>query len=395
MNGTYDLGGYSRPITTRSSAAQRWFDLGLNWRYGFNHEASIASFERARTADPECAMAHWGVAWATGPYYNRKWSDYSPQQREAAVAEANRSVELALALVDRCAPVEQALIRALAPRYPYPKPAELETMDAWHYAHVAVLRDVHSRFPTDLDVAALFAEAMMNRTPWRLWSAATGKPAVGADTEEIVCVLEGGLARAAAAGIAHPGLLHFQVHLMEMSPYPERALLAADRLRHLAPDAGHLLHMPSHIDVQIGRYVEALEASDRAIAADRRYLANEGSNNFYTSSRCHNLHLKIYAAMLAGRWEPAIEAADELAANLPGSLLSDLDPPLSDWLEGYVAMRLHVLIRFGKWRELTREQLPDYPRPLSRHDRACSLCARGCARGAGRDQRGRSGAGAV
>ena len=361
MYAHYDLGGYSRPVTTRSPVAQREFDLGLNWRYGFNHEAAIACFERARAADPDCAMAHWGVAWAAGPFYNRTWADYTPRDREAAVREAHRSVQRALALVDRCTPVERALIHALLLRYPSPVPADDETMRRWHDAHVGAMRRVYAAFSDDLDVAALFAEAMMNRTPWRLWDTATGEPSPSADTEEVIRVLADGLAHADARGVAHPGLPHFQIHALEMSPSPERALAAADRLRHLAPDAGHLLHMPSHIDVQVGRYAEAIEVSDRALAADRRYLANEGPHNFYTSSRCHTLHMKIYAAMLAGRYAPAITAAEELVANLPASLLRGVEPPLSHWLEGYVAMRLHVLVRFGRWRALTREPPPDDP----------------------------------
>ncbi|WP_288142945.1 hypothetical protein [Mesorhizobium sp.] len=249
----------------------------------------------------------------------------------------------------------------MAERCPSPRPADFETMGHWNDGYAAAMRRVHARYPDDLDVAALFAEAMMIRTPWQLWNPRTGDPIERADTFEIVDVLEGGLARAEAAGVKHPMLPHLYVHAIEMSPHPERALAAADALRTLAPDAGHMLHMPSHIDVQIGQYSAAIEATDRAIAADRRYAAKEGAFNFYTSSRCHDLHLKIYASMLAGRYASAIEAADELAANLPAELLRLSNPPLADWLEGFVPMRLHVMVRFGKWRELTEEPLPDNP----------------------------------
>jgi hypothetical protein len=183
-------------------------------------------------------------------------------------------------------------------------------MGRWNDAYADAMRRVHARYPDDLDVAALFAEALMIRTPWQLWNPRTGEPVEGASTLEIVEVLEQGMARAKATGVNHPMLLHLYVHAIEMSPHPERALAAADALRTMAPDAGHMLHMPSHIDVQIGRYGAAIEANDRAIAADRRYAAHEGGFNFYTSARCHNLHLKIYASMLAGRYAPAIEAAE-------------------------------------------------------------------------------------
>ncbi|WP_287179873.1 hypothetical protein [Mesorhizobium sp.] len=359
--GFYDLGPHSRRVSTSSAAAQQWFDRGLNWRYGFNFEAASDCFARSASEDPACAMAHWGVAYSFGPYYSRRREDFPPAELEKALARAHEALNAARA--DRAAAdeTERALIEAMAERCPSPRPADFETMGHWNDGYAAAMRRVHARYPDDLDVAALFAEAMMIRTPWQLWNPRTGDPIERADTFEIVDVLESGLARAEAAGVKHPMLLHLYVHAIEMSPHPERALAAADALRTLAPDAGHMLHMPSHIDVQISQYSAAIDATDRAIAADRRYAAKEGAFNFYTSSRCHDLHLKIYASMLAGRYASAIEAADELAANLPAELLRLSNPPLADWLEGFVPMRLHVMVRFGKWRELTEEPLPDDP----------------------------------
>jgi tetratricopeptide (TPR) repeat protein len=355
----YDLGGYTRSVATDSAEAQRWFDQGLLWRYGFNHEAALRAFGRAADADPGCAMAHWGVAWANGPFYNRSWSDYPPEERRAALTDAHRAATRGLSLSASGPPVERALIEALVARYPQSDVADIATLERWQDDYVAAMRGVHARFPDDLDVAGLFVEAMMNRTPWALWDTATGRPAAEADTDESVHVLAEGIARAQATGGSHPALDHLQVHVLEMSPDPAAALPAADRIRESAPDAGHLLHMPSHIDVQLGRYREALAASDRAIAADRRYVAREGSRNFFTSSRCHNLHLKAYASMLAARWDDAISAADELLTNLPADLLRWAPPPLGHWLEGFVPMRLHVLVRFGKWRQLCEHPLPD------------------------------------
>jgi tetratricopeptide (TPR) repeat protein len=359
--GFYDLGPHSRPVSTSSTAAQQWFDQGLNWRYGFNFEMAIDCFARAASEDPACAMAHWGVAYALGPYYSRRWEDFPPAELEQALARAHDALNAARA--DRVAAdeTERALIEAMAERYPSPKPIDFETMGHWNDGYADAMRRVHARYPDDFDVTALFAEAMMIRTPWQLWNPRTGDPIERADTLEIVDVLERGLARAKAAGAKHPMLLHLYVHALEMSPHPECALAAADDLRTLAPDAGHMLHMPAHIDVQIGHYAAAIEATDRAIAVDRRYAANEGAFNAYTASRCHDLHLKIYASMLAGRYAPAIEAADELVTNLPAELLRSSNLPLAHSLEGFVPMRLHVTVRFGKWRELTEEPLPHDP----------------------------------
>jgi tetratricopeptide (TPR) repeat protein len=148
---------------------------------------------------------------------------------------------------------------------------------------------------------------------------------------------------------------------MEMSPFPERALAAADQLRDLVPDAGHLRHMPTHIDVLCGRYGDVVVCNDAAIEADRKFLEREGPLNFYTLYRCHNYHFKIYGAMFQGRLEPALSAAGEMAATLTPEVLAIEVPPMADWLEGFVPMRLHVLVRFGLWQQLIDTPLPDDP----------------------------------
>ena len=224
------------------------------------------------------------------------------------------------------------------------------------------MREVYAAFPDDLDVSALFAEAMINRTPWQLWDLKSGEPAQGADTLEAVAVLEQALRLIDERGEApHPGVLHMYIHTMEMSPHPERALRACDALRDLVPDAGHLLHMPSHIDVLCGHYYAGMVANSRAILADRKYLEREGPLNFYTLYRSHNYHFKLYAAMFLGQYRPALEAANELIATIPEELLRVTTPPMADWLEGFVAMKVHVLVRFGRWQEILDEPLPDDP----------------------------------
>ena len=202
-------------------------------------------------------------------------------------------------------------------------------------------------------VSTTSPEALITRTPWLLWDLAAGEPADGADTEEAVRVLEGAIAR---PGPRHPGLLHLYVHTMEMSPTPERALRAADDLRDLVPDSGHLVHMATHIDVLCGLYRDVVVSNDRAIVADRKYLEREGAVNFYTLYRCHNFHFKLYGAMFLGQLEPAMQAGDDLAASLPESLLRE--PSMADWLEAFVPTRLHALVRFGRWQDLLDEPFP-------------------------------------
>jgi tetratricopeptide (TPR) repeat protein len=218
------------------------------------------------------------------------------------------------------------------------------------------MSEVYATYGDDLDVAALYADALMNLTPWALWDLSSGGPAEGARTVEVREVLESALDR--PRGMAHPGLLHFYIHLMEMSPYPEQALEAANALRGLAPDAGHLVHMPTHIDVLLGDYQRVIEDNERAIVADERYVEEAGQLNFYALYRAHDHHFRIYGAMFAGRRASALEAADALAASIPEELLRVEVPPMADWLESFVAMRLHVLVRFGLWEQIIAEPLP-------------------------------------
>jgi tetratricopeptide (TPR) repeat protein len=309
----YDLGTHSRPVTTSSVGAQTWFDRGLVWLYGYNHEAAIDCFERAIEADPACAMAHWGVAQSVGPNYNKPWETFEPAEKEESLAKGRAAIAAAMS-ANGASAAERALIEAVGHRYPE---TPVEDIAPWNDAFAEAMRGVHRAFPGDLDIAALFAEAMMNRTPWKLWDLPTGQPADGADTIEAMEVLERALGQDGAW--EHPGLLHFYVHLMEMSPHPERALRHGDRLSTLVPDAGHLLHMGTHIDVLCGDYHSVVARNTRAIEADRRWLEREGPDSFYTVYRCHNYHFKIYGAMFLGQRTAALETADELASDAAGA----------------------------------------------------------------------------
>lgn len=350
----YELGSFGRPVTTRSAEAQKWFDRGLAWCYGFNHEEAVRCFQKATRADPGCAMAWWGIAYASGPNYNKQWKAFDTVDLERSLTTAHKATAEALRLKDKASAVERALIEPLALRYASKDPGQVTPI--WNDDYAAAMRKAYRAHGEDLDVATLFAEAIMNRTPWQLWNIELGTPAEGADTPEAIEVLEKAMKQ--PGGNDHPGLLHMYIHLMEMSPTPERALRAGDRMRHLVPDAGHLLHMPTHIDVLCGDYHNVVEWNDRAMRADRKYFAREGGLNFYSLYRCHDFHFKIYGAMFLGQYAPAITAAEEMAATLTEELLTVEVPPMADWLESFVPMKLHVLIRFGKWREIIAENLP-------------------------------------
>ncbi|HEY2308326.1 MAG TPA: hypothetical protein VGI05_20835 [Streptosporangiaceae bacterium] len=363
MSAYFDLGSYGREVTG-SSRAQIWFDRGLVWAYAFNHEEAAACFELAAGADPGCAMAYWGLAYALGPNYNKPWEAFGQDEASAAISRALGALSDATGPARSASPVERALLRALAARYPATPPASDGAWDpaaggAQNARYAAAMREVYRSHPGDLDVAALFADALMNLTPWALWDIATGDPADGAATLEAKTVLEQALA--SPQGQAHPGVLHMYIHLMEMSARPQDALAAGDLLRDLVPDAGHLRHMPTHLDVLCGDYRSVVVGNSAAIVADEKFRAQRGPMNFYTLYRAHNYHFKVYGAMFLGQERTALEAADQLAAAIPGDLLRVQHPPMADWLEGFVAMRLHVLIRFGRWPEVLAAPLPADP----------------------------------
>ncbi|WP_416478462.1 hypothetical protein [Streptomyces sp. LKA04] len=353
----YDLGVHGRPVTTSSPEAQRWFDRGLVWTYAFNHEEAVACFEAAAAADPDCAMAQWGIAYALGPNYNKPWDAFDAEELTRAVDRTHAAVELAHEKAARATPVERALIGALRARYP--QASAVEDCSVWNAPYADSMRAVHELAPDDLDVATLYADALMNLTPWQLWDLRTGLPAEGARTLAAKDVLDRALA--AEGGLDHPGVLHLYVHLMEMSATPEAALSVADRLRGLVPDAGHLLHMPSHLEVLCGDYRRVVSDNSAAIAADEKYRARAGAMNFYTLYRMHNYHFRIYGAMFLGQYRVALDTAAALEASVPEELLRVQSPPMADWLEGFLAMRVHVLIRFGRWADALALPMPADP----------------------------------
>ncbi|MEU0203334.1 MULTISPECIES: hypothetical protein [unclassified Streptomyces] len=358
MGDYYDLGTHSRPVTTSSTEAQLWFDRGLVWTYAFHHEEAVACFEKAAAADPECAMAHWGIAYALGPNYNKPWEFFDDEELVRTVERTHTAVERAHEkAAARATPVERALIGALRARYPQSE--AVEDCSVWNEPYADAMRAVYELAPDDPDIATLHADALMNLTPWQLWDLRTGQPAEGARTLEARAVLESALGT--DAGAEHPGVLHLYIHLMEMSPTPEQALTVADRLRGIVPDAGHLLHMPSHLDVLCGDYRRVVAANSDAIAADEKFRRRSGAMNFYTLYRVHNYHFKIYGAMFLGQERVALDTAAQLEAAVPEDLLRVQSPPMADWLEAFLGMRVHVLIRFGRWTDILALPAPTDP----------------------------------
>ncbi len=350
----YDLGDYHRPVDTPSPQAQVWFDRGLVWAYAFNHEEAIRCFERALALDADLAIARWGIAYAIGPNYNKAWDAFDPVDLAASLARAR--LELRLAANGRADVVERCLIAALAARFPTDDPDDAEALAAGHSAYADAMADLAEAHPDDVDVLALAADALVNVTAWALWDSATGEPAPRSRVVQAKQLLDRALTT--DTGRRHPGVLHLYIHAMEMSAHPEAALPAADLLRGLVPDAGHLEHMPSHIDVLCGEYRSSVLANQSAVHADRRFVEHEGPLNFYSLYRAHNLHFVVYSAMFAGQSQIALKAADELSGQLTRELLSIESPPMADWLEAFVSLRVHVLIRFGRWDELAAEPLP-------------------------------------
>lgn len=353
----YDVDVYSRQVTTTSPEAQLWFDRGLVWCYAYFHDEAVTCFQKAISLDPNCAMAHWGVAYATGPNYNMPWERRDANMRQDSLALAYDATQAALALADAVTPPERALIEALPTRFPKRKPEKLDVMRGWNDAFADSMRAVHESYPDDLDLRTVFVEAIMNRTPWQMWDQASGEPAENAGTLEAQMVLETAMDGSSEA-MCHPGILHLYVHLMEMSPFPEKALKAGDVLRELVPDAGHLIHMPTHIDIQCGHYRDVFHWNWKATKVDRKALDRTGVFTLYTGYRIHNYHFAVYGAMFLGQFAPAWKAARELVEVTPEELLRVPSPPFADFFESYMAIWVHVLIRFGRWQQIIDEELP-------------------------------------
>ena len=339
------LGNLHHPVSTKNAEAQKFFDQGLRLVYAFNHDEALRSFKKAAELDPGMAMAYWGMALAVGPNYN---VDAMEAQLKDAYAAIGKALELAKAAPRH----EQDYVAALAKRYAAdPKTADKKKLAQTYKEAMGKLA---KRYPDDLDAATLYAESAMNLRPWELWTH-DGKPADG--TVEILTVLEGVLRR----NPKHMGACHYYIHAIEASPYPERAIGPADRLGGLAPAAGHLVHMPSHIYIRLGDFPAAVRANEKAAAADRAYLEKSKAQGIYPMMYySHNLHFLAVANAMQGRYGDAKKAADQLAAHV-GPHAKDM--PM---LEFFLPTPTLVQVRFQRWDDILASTPPDDKLPITR-----------------------------
>ncbi len=339
-----DLGSHHREISSKSDRARRYFDQGLRLVYAFNHDEAKLAFEEAARSDPGCAICFWGVALTLGPNINL------PAMADRAAA-ADMAVREAVRLSPKANPVERALIGALRKRYASPPASDPESQKRLDTGYANAMRVVARRFPRDLDVQTLFAEALMDLRPWDHWTN-DGKAQPG--TLEIVRTLE----RVLAKDPKHPGANHYYIHAVEASKRPERADDPAKRLATMMPGAGHLVHMPSHIYIRTGRYEEASAANRRAVEADERYIAKARPSPIYQMYVAHNHQFLWATAMLQGRSAESLDAARKCVAASPVEMLRAM--PGFDILLTYPWL---TLVRFGRWDETLKENAPpaDFP----------------------------------
>ena len=362
-------------MTTKSPEAQIWFDRGLMWSYSFNHEEGYRCFQKAVEHDPTCAMAYWGIAYAVGPNYNKSWPRFDKADLAKAAALGSAALARASEMATNAEPVEKALIEALRTRFPPEGASPQQDTRALDLAYVEAMRRVHKDFGNDPDVVALFVESLMILRPRQLWDLNTGEP-TGPETVEAVEVIEAAMARPASKH--HAATCHLYIHLMEMSSNPAVAQPAADRLRRLVPDGSHMQHMATHIDIACGDYRRGVDSNYDAMISDDKYFAQEQGSVLYTAYRTHNVHVMGYAAMMSGRLEPALLAAKRLDEIITPEILSIESPPMVNWIEYQRGTMAHVLIRFGRWDEILKLELPR-DRQLMSITTAVILYARGIA----------------
>jgi len=331
------LGDVHHPVTTSSERAQLFFDQGLRLTYGFNHQEALRAFKEAARLDPDCAMAYWGWALVLGPNLNLP-------MHENVVGQAWEAVQKAVSLREHASPREQAYIDALAGRYsPDPK-ADRALLDA-QYAED--MRALHAADPFDDDAATLYAASLMNLSPWDYWTR-DGDP--HEETRTLLAVLQQVIDR----NPRHIGALHYSIHAIEAAD-PEGGAAAADLLRGLAPGAGHLVHMPSHIYIQVGRYGDAFDVNVEASKADEGYITQCRAQGIYPLNYYpHNVHFLAWAALMQGRSAEALAASRKVADAVPGDMHGDA------WAlyQTFLSMPMFTLVRFGMWEEMLVEPQP-------------------------------------
>lgn len=360
------MGSHTYPITTSDPDAQRYFDQGLVIDFAFNHAESIRSFRAAQRLDDDCAMCYWGESLAMGPNINVTFNGKVVMIDEDRVT-AHAAVQKAVARRGNASPKEQDLIDALAVRYNGDPSTDREPLDL---AYADAMRQMHHKYPDDDDIAALFAESLMNTMPWNYWlDPDNPKP----ETVEVIDALEVVLGRSPN----HPLAIHLYIHAVEASNMPGRAEAGADRLVDLVPGAGHLVHMPAHIYWRVGRYHDASEVNVRAAAVDEAYIAACNAQGFYPAAYYpHNIHFLWAASTMEGRSEVAIDAGRRVAANIQMEMIEEFPG-----VEFFHTIPLLALTRFARWDEVLSEPQPaehlDFSNAIWRYARASAYAARG------------------
>lgn len=332
------LGDHHHDVTTKSERAQRFFDQGLRLTYGFNHKEALRAFKEAARLDPDGAMAYWGWALVLGPNLNLP-------MRPEVVEQAYEAIQMAVARKDKVSRKERDYIDALAKRYTNDPKADRAALDK---AYAEAMAALHAKYPEDDDAATLYAASLMNLTPWDYWTK-DGRPK-HESMKTVLQVLESVIAR----NPRHMGALHYYIHAVE-AVQPERGERAADLLRGLAPGAGHLVHMPTHIYMQVGRYAESFEANTNAMKADEGYITQCRAQGIYPLNYYpHNVHFLAWAATMQGRSAEALAAARKVASRVPRDMRGN------DWAlyQTFLAMPLDVMLRFGMWDRILAEPQP-------------------------------------
>ena len=339
------LGHHHFKITTASPAAQKAFDRGLTLAYSFQHYAAEQEFRRAAALDPDCAIAWWGVALVNGPHIN---FPFVPPDKAATAWDA---LTRAQARAAGASPPEQGLIDALSRRYANPQPEDRSSLDA---AYAEAMRALWRAYPMNADVGTLFVEAAMDLHPWDFWKDGAAQPWTPeiVDTLELVLRLDS----------KHPGANHFYVHAIESSPHPQKAVVVADRLRTLVPDASHMVHMPAHIYARVGRWEDAAQANRDAMKADAKYRAAYPRPGFYALYMAHNAHFLAWVSMMQGRSADTIQLARQMVGSVPPDFLQDY----ASIADGFMIFVSEALMRFGRWDEVLAEPEPAPGMPLAR-----------------------------
>jgi tetratricopeptide (TPR) repeat protein len=354
-----NLGAHQKAIGTKVPEAQKYFDQGLRLAYGFNHAEAIRSFTRATELDPSCAMCWWGIAYAYGPHVNAGMDS-------ASGVAAYQAVRKAVSLSAKAPAWQRAYIDALATRYAAVPPANRAHLDS---AYSRAMRRVAMRYPKDLDAAALAAESMMDLRPWNYWTP-EGKPYAG--TDDLVRLLESVIGR----NPEHPGACHYYIHAVE-AVNPELAVPCAERLARLMPGVGHMVHMPAHIYVRVGRYKDAAASNVHAIHMDETVIEGLPQPTVYSLAYYpHNIHFLAFVSTMAGKSAQAIEAAKTLKSKVNVDVAKSVG-----MLQEMMPYHVLTLTTFGRWDDVLAEPLPPaeirFPTAMAHYARGVAYAAKG------------------